>query len=67
MVHFWSLSAFNMKFKKKIVSRFTHVNFVNNGKYSKKHYDDLNYYASFVIFQTYKNVVLSMGGTSKKK
>jgi hypothetical protein len=56
-----------MKFKKKIVSRFTHVNFVNNGKYSKKHYDDLNYYASFVIFQTYKNVVLSMGGTSKKK
>jgi hypothetical protein len=39
------------------VSRFEHVNFSINGKYFKKYYDDPNYYASLVIFQTYKNVV----------
>jgi hypothetical protein len=41
------------------VSNFEHVNFAINGKYSKKNYDNPNYYASLVIFQTYKNVVLS--------
>jgi len=44
--HFW------------FVSSFGHVNFVINGKYSQKNYDNPNYYVSLVIFQTYKNVVL---------
>jgi hypothetical protein len=35
-----------------------HVNFAINGKYSKKLYDHPKYYASIVIFQTYKNAVL---------
>jgi hypothetical protein len=30
------------------MSSFGHANFVINGKYSKKHYDNLNYYASLV-------------------
>jgi hypothetical protein len=49
------------------VSRFENVNFAINGKYSKKHYDNPNYYASLVIFQTYKNAILksvhSLGGS----
>jgi hypothetical protein len=40
------------------VSSFEHVNFAINKKYSKKHYDNPNYCASLMIFQTYKNVVL---------
>jgi hypothetical protein len=40
------------------VSIFEHVNFAINGKYSKKIYENPNYYASLVIFQTYKNAVL---------
>jgi hypothetical protein len=40
------------------VSSFDHVKFVINGKYFKNIYDNLNYYVSLVIFQTYKNVVL---------
>jgi hypothetical protein len=40
------------------VSSFEHVNFAINEKYSKNNYDNPNYYASLVIFQTYKNVVL---------
>jgi len=44
--------------KKRFMSSFEHVNFAINGKYFKKHYDNLNYYASFVIFQIYTNVVL---------
>jgi hypothetical protein len=40
------------------VSSFEHVNFAINGKYSKKNNDNSNYYASLVIFQTYKNVIL---------
>jgi hypothetical protein len=39
------------------VSNFEHINFAINGKYSKKN-DNPNYYASPVIFQTYKNVIL---------
>jgi hypothetical protein len=39
------------------VSNFEHVNFVINEKIPKI-YDNPNYYASLVIFQTYKNVVL---------
>jgi hypothetical protein len=42
------------------VSSFEHINFVINGKYSQKNYDNPNYYASFMIFQTYKNVVLKI-------
>jgi hypothetical protein len=34
------------------------VNFAINGKYSKKIHDNPNYYASLVIFQTYKDVIL---------
>ncbi len=40
------------------MSSFEHVNFVINEKYSKKFYDNPNYYASLVIFQTYNNIVL---------
>jgi hypothetical protein len=41
----------------KFVSSFEQVNFAINGKYPK-YYDNPKYYASFMIFQTYKNVVL---------
>jgi hypothetical protein len=44
--------------KKWFLSNFEHVNFEINGKYSKKNYDNPNYYASLVIFQTYKNIIL---------
>jgi hypothetical protein len=44
------------------LSRFEHVNFAINGKYSKKHYDNPNYYASLVVFQIYKNIVLRSVG-----
>jgi hypothetical protein len=40
------------------VSNFENINFAINGKHSKKHYDNPNYYASFVIFETYKNAIL---------
>jgi hypothetical protein len=40
------------------VSNFEDVNFAINEKYSKKLYDNPNYYASLVIFQTHKNTVL---------
>jgi len=39
-------------------SNFEQIKFTINGKYSKKNYDNPNYYTSFVIFQTYKNVIL---------
>jgi hypothetical protein len=46
------------------VSSFEHVNFTINEKYSQKLYDNPNYYASLVIFQTYKNVVsIHLGGS----
>jgi hypothetical protein len=44
----------------KIVSTFEYVNFAINGKYSKKIYDNPNYYVSLVIFQTYKNAILKI-------
>jgi hypothetical protein len=40
------------------VSSFEHVKFAINETYSKKLYDNPNYYASLVIFQTYKNTIL---------
>jgi hypothetical protein len=40
------------------VLSFEHVKFSINGKYSKKIYDNANYYASLVIFQTYKITIL---------
>jgi hypothetical protein len=40
------------------VSSFENVNFAINKIYFNKNYDNLNYYASIVIFQIYKNVVL---------
>jgi hypothetical protein len=43
----------------KFVSSFEHVIFAINEKYSTKNYDNPNYYASLMIFQTYKNVVLN--------
>jgi hypothetical protein len=39
------------------VLSFEHVNFAINGKHSPKNYDNPNYYASFMIFQTYKNII----------
>jgi hypothetical protein len=48
------------------VSIFEHANFAINEKYSKKTYDNLNYYVSLMIVQTLKNAVLknvhSFGG-----
>jgi hypothetical protein len=38
--------------------RFESINIVISGKYSQKIYENLKYYASFVIFQTYKNSIL---------
>jgi hypothetical protein len=58
IVHFQSLSALNMQKHFKFVSSFEHVKFAINEKYSKNNYNNPNYYASLVIFQTYKNVVL---------
>jgi hypothetical protein len=40
------------------VSSFEHVKISINEKYLKKNYDNSNYYASLVIFQTYKNAIL---------
>jgi hypothetical protein len=40
------------------VSDFEHVKFSINGKYSKNSNENPNYYASLVVFQTNKNVVL---------
>jgi hypothetical protein len=40
------------------VSSFEHVKFAIDEKYSKNNYNNSNYYASLVIFQTYKNVIL---------
>jgi len=40
------------------VSNLEHIIFAINGKYLKKNYDNVNYHASFFIFQTYKNAVL---------
>jgi hypothetical protein len=56
--HSQSLSALNMQIFFWFVSRFEHVNFSINGKYSKFFYDNKNYYVSLVIFQTYKNTVV---------
>jgi len=55
---FQGLSALNMQKHFLLVSSFENVKFAINEKYSKKNYDNPNYYVSFVIFQTYKNVVL---------
>jgi len=40
------------------VSSFEHINLAIDGKYSEIFNDNPNYYASFFIFQTYKNIVL---------
>jgi hypothetical protein len=39
-------------------SNFEHVNFAINESYSKTFNDNPNYYASLVIFQTFKNAFL---------
>jgi hypothetical protein len=52
------LSVLNMQKYFWFVSSFEHAKFAINEKYSKKNYDNPNYYVSLVIFQTYKNVVL---------
>jgi hypothetical protein len=41
-----------------VVSSFKHVKFAIDEKYYKNNYDNPNYYASFMILQTYKNVIL---------
>jgi len=58
IVHFQGLNDLNMKKHFWFVSSFELVDFAINGKYSKNIYGNSNYYASLVIFQTYKNVVL---------
>jgi hypothetical protein len=40
------------------VSSFEHISFAIDEKYSKNFNDNSNYYASLLIFQTYKNVLL---------
>jgi hypothetical protein len=40
------------------VLSFEHINFAINEECFKKYYDNPNYYASLVIFQTYKNTIL---------
>jgi len=57
-IHFQSLSILNMQKHFLFMSNFEHVKFAINGKYSKKIYDNPNYYISLMIFQTHKNVVL---------
>jgi hypothetical protein len=54
---FRGLNALNMQKHFWLVSNFENVSFAINGKYSKTNYDNPNYYVSFLIFQTYKNVV----------
>jgi hypothetical protein len=48
------------------VSKIENITFLINGKNSKKNNDNSNYYASFMIFQKYKNAILrnvhSLGG-----
>jgi hypothetical protein len=39
------------------LSKFGHVKFTTNEKYSKIIYENPNYYASLVIFQIYKNAI----------
>jgi hypothetical protein len=48
--HSWGLSALNMQKHFLFVSSFEDVNFAINEKYSKKLYDNPNYYVSLVIF-----------------
>jgi hypothetical protein len=57
-IHFQGFNALNMQKHFVFMSSFEHVNFAINGKYSKRIYDNPNYYASYVIFQTYKNTIL---------
>jgi len=40
------------------VSRFEYINFTINEKYSKKYYDNPNYYVALMNFQIYKSEVL---------
>jgi len=40
------------------LSNFENVTFEINGKNSKKNDDNSKYYASYMIFQTYKNAIL---------
>jgi len=57
-VYSQGLNVSNMQKRFWFLSNFEHVNFAINEKYSKKQYDNPKYYASFVIFHTYKNIVL---------
>ncbi len=58
-IHSWGLSALNMQTHFWFVSSFEHINFAINGEYSKNVYDNPNYYASLVIFETLKNAILT--------
>ncbi len=57
-IHSQYLNALNMQRHFWSVSNFEHINFAINEKYSKFFYYNSYYYAYFVIFQTYKKVVL---------
>ncbi len=57
-IHFQGLNVLDMQKHFWFMSSFKHVKFAINGKYSKNNYDNPNYYAWLVIFQTYKNAIL---------
>jgi hypothetical protein len=57
-VSFQGFNVLNMQKNFLVVSSFEHVKFAINEKYCKNNYDNPNYNASFMIFQTYKNVIL---------
>jgi hypothetical protein len=59
IAHSQNLSVVDMQKHFLFFSSFEHVNFKINKKYSRINYDNPNYYASLMIFQTYKNTILS--------
>jgi len=59
IVHFRGLSILNMQKHFWFISSFEHVSFIVNETYSKKKWQSKSLCFLYVIFQTYKNVVLS--------
>jgi hypothetical protein len=58
IVHSQGLSVLNMQKHFLNSLNFENVKFAINGKCSQNNYDNPNYCASIVIFQTYKNVIV---------
>jgi hypothetical protein len=59
IVHFRGLSALNMQKHFLFVSSFKHVSFIVNETYSKKILQSKPLCFLYMIFETYKNVVLN--------